>query len=64
MKTDKILNVLLWSVSGISLVLVILATIFSFRTTALFTRVILILVAVLFLVLAGLIAYLAYMENK
>ncbi|MBR2381626.1 MAG: hypothetical protein IKA84_03950 [Clostridia bacterium] len=63
MKTDKILNVLLWSVSGISLVLVILATIFSFRTTALFTRVILILVAVLFLVLAGLIAYLAYMDT-
>lgn len=63
MKTDKILNVLLWSVSGVSLVLVILATIFSFRTTALFTRVILILVAVLFLVLAGLIAYLAYMDT-
>lgn len=63
MKTDKILNVLLWSVTGVSLVLVILATIFSFRTTALFTRVILILVAILFLVLAGLVAYLAYMDT-
>ena len=29
MKTDKILNVLLWSVTGVSLVLVILATIFA-----------------------------------
>lgn len=62
-KSDKILNILLWSVTGVSLVLVILATIFSFRTTALFTRVILILVAILFFVLAGLVAYLAYMDT-
>lgn len=63
MKTDKILNVILWSVSGISIVLVVLSTIFAFRTTTPLTRVILILVAILFLVLAGLIAYLAYMDT-
>ena len=63
MKTDKILNVLLWSVSGVSIVLVVLSTIFAFRTTTPLTRVILILVAILFLVLAGLIAYLAYMDT-
>ena len=41
MKTDKILNVLLWTVSAFSLVLVIIATIFAFKTTVIFTRVIL-----------------------
>ena len=63
MKTDKILNVLLWTVSAFSLVLVIIATIFAFKTTVIFTRVILLVVAVLFLVLTGLIAYLAYMDT-
>ena len=62
-KSDKILNILLWSVSGFSLVLVALATVFAFRTSTLFTKIILLLVAVLFLVLAGLIAYLAYMDT-
>ena len=63
MKTDKILNVLLWTVSVFSLVLVVIATVFAFKTSIIFTRVILLLVAVLFLVLAGLIAYLAYMDT-
>ena len=66
MKKDnlmKILNILLWSVSGLSLVLVVLAIRFSFRTTAPLTKLILILVAILFLALAGLIAYLAYMDT-
>ena len=63
MKTDKILNVLLWTVSVFSLVLVVIATIFAFKTNVIFTRVILLLVAVLFLALAGLIAYLAYMDT-
>lgn len=63
MKTDKILNVLLWIVSVFSLVLVVIATVFAFKTSVVFTKVILLLVAVLFLVLSGLIAYLAYMDT-
>ena len=66
MKKDnlmKMLNILLWSVSGLSLVLVALAIRFSFRTTAPATKLILILVAILFLVLAGLIGYLAYVDT-
>ena len=66
MKKDnlmKILNILLWSVSGLSFVLVALAIRFSFKTTEPLTKLILILVAVLFLALAGLIGYLAYMDT-
>lgn len=63
MKTDKILNVLLWTVSAFSLILVVIATIFAFKTNVIFTRVILLLVAFLFLALTGLIAYLAYMDT-
>ncbi len=63
MKTDKILNVLLWSVSGVSLVLVVLCASFSFKTTTPLTKVILLVVSILFLILAALIAYLAYMDT-
>lgn len=63
MKTDKILSILLWSVAGISLVLVAISAVFAFNTSSIFTTVILLLVAVLFLVLAGLIGYLAYMDT-
>ena len=66
MKKDnlmKILNILLWSVSGLSFVLVALAIRFSFKTTEPLTKLILILVAILFLALAGLIGYLAYMDT-
>lgn len=63
MKTEKILNILLWVLAGLSLVLVVLATIFAFKAGTYFTMIVLILVALLFLVLAGLLGYLAYMDT-
>jgi hypothetical protein len=63
MNTDKILNVLLWVVTGVSLVLAAISAVFAFNTSTVFTMVILLLVAVLFLALTGLIGYLAYMDT-
>lgn len=63
MKADKILNIALWVLAGLSLVLVGISTVFACRVESVFIMVILIMVAVLFLVLAGLLAYLAYMDT-
>ncbi len=63
MKNSKILNILLWVGAVISLVFTILTAIFSFSAHGDYSRVILIIVSVLFLVLTGMVGYLAYMDT-
>jgi hypothetical protein len=65
---DKILeqiglNKLMWGGAGVSVVLSILCFIFAINSESTFTTVILILVSLLFLALAGMVGYLAYVDT-
>lgn len=63
MNKNKIINILLWCASALSVVLCIAVAIFAFNTVNLLTKIILIVVAVLFAALAAMVGYLAYMDT-
>lgn len=63
MDKKKLINRLLWAAAGVSVVLSLLCLIFTFNTEGGFTKVILVLVTILFLALAGMVGYLAYMDT-
>ena len=62
MQKNKLLNIFMWGASAVSLVLAIVTAIFAFSTETAYVKVMLILTAVLFVLLAGLVAYLAYID--
>ena len=59
----NILNKLMWAGAVISVVLAVLCFVFAMNTEKTFTSVILITVAVLFVVLAAMVGYLAYIDT-
>ena len=63
MDKNKIVNILLWVGAGVSVVLSIVALIFGLGAENTMSQVILIIVAILFLALAGMVGYLAYMDT-
>lgn len=63
MNKNKIVNILLWAGAGLSIVLAALTAVFALNAEGGFTKIVLILVAVLFLALAGMVGYLAYMDT-
>ncbi len=63
MKNNKTVNILTWVASVVALVLAILCAIFALNSEELFTQIILFFVAALFVVLAGMVGYLAYVDT-
>lgn len=63
MDKNKIVNILLWVGAAVSVVLAIVALIFGLGAENTMSQIILIIVAVLFLALAGMVGYLAYMDT-
>lgn len=63
MDKNKIINIALWISSLLSLVLSVITAVFGFTSEKAFTKVMLIIVAVLFLGLAAMVAYLAYLDT-
>lgn len=63
MNKNKTVNILLWAAAGVSLVLAALTAVFSLNTEGTYTKVVLILVSVLFVALAAMVGYLAYMDT-
>ncbi len=59
----KTLNMLMWIGAAVSVVLSLLCFVFALNTESAFTTVVLIVVALLFLVLAGMVGYLAYIDT-
>lgn len=62
MDKNKTINTALWVASLVSLVLAIVTAVFGFTSEKAFSKVMLILVALLFLALAIMVAYLAYLD--
>lgn len=63
MDKNKIINIFMWVASLVSLVLCAVVAILAVGADALLTKIILFTVAVLFLLLAGMVGYLAYMDT-
>lgn len=63
MKNNKTVNILTWVAAIVALVLAILCAIFALNSEELFTQIILFFVAALFVVLAGMVGYLAYVDT-
>lgn len=63
MKNKKYTDILLWTAAVISLALAVVTAVFGFTSEKTFSKVILILVAVLFLALTAMVAYLAYLDT-
>lgn len=57
------LNKLMWGGTGVSVVLAVLCFVFAVNTESGFTTAILIIVSLLFLALAGMVGYLAYIDT-
>ena len=63
MDKNKIINIALWASVAVSLVLSIVTAVFGFTSEKAFSKVVLIIVAILFLALALMVAYLAYIDT-
>lgn len=63
MDKNKIINTALWASVVVSLVLAIVTAVFGFTSEKAFSKVVLIIVAILFLALAAMVAYLAYIDT-
>lgn len=63
MNNKKYTDILLWVAAFISLSLTVVTAVFGFTSEKTFSKVILILVAILFLVLTAMVAYLAYLNT-
>ena len=62
MQNNKLINILMWCGSAVSLVLAIITVVFAVSTETTYVKVMLFLAAALFVVLAGLVAFLAYID--
>lgn len=62
MQKNRLINILMWCASGVSLVLAIVSVIFACNTETTYVKIMLFLAAALFLVLAGLVGCLAYID--
>ena len=62
MQNNKVVNILMWCASVVSVVLAIVTVIFALSSETTYVKVMLFLAAVLFTVLAGLVAFLAYVD--
>ena len=63
MKDNKTISILMWLASAVSFLLAIICAVFALNTESAFTKVILIAVALLFVALAGMVGYLAYIDT-
>ena len=63
MNKNKTVNILLWIASGVSVLLAGACVLFSTSSEDSYAKTVLLVVAALFLVLAGMVAYLAYMDT-
>ena len=63
MDKNKIINSALWASVVVSLVLAIVTAVFGFTSEKAFSKVVLVIVAILFLALAAMVAYLAYIDT-
>ena len=62
MDKNKSMNILMWAASAVSLVLAIVTFVFAFSTETLYVKIMLLATAVLFVILAGLVGFLAYLD--
>lgn len=62
MDKNKTMNILMWVAAGVSLLLAVITAVFAFNTETMYVKVMLILTVVLFVLLAGLVGFLAYMD--
>ena len=62
MEKNKLINILMWGAAAVSLVLSIITAVFAFATETTYVKIMLLLTCILFLLLAGLVAFLAYMD--
>ena len=62
MQNNKLMNIFMWGAAGLSLVLAIITLVFAFNTETPYVKVMLFIGAILFFVLAGLVAYLSYID--
>ena len=63
MNKNKTLNILMWCGAVVCAVLAVLCGVFSANSESLYTKIVLIIVAVLFVALAGMVGYLAYLDT-
>ncbi len=62
MQKNKLINILMWCAAGASLVLAIITAVFAFSTETQYVKIMLLLTGVLFLLLSGLVGFLAYID--
>lgn len=62
MQKNKSINILMWVAAALSLVLAIVTFVFGLNTETTYVKIMLFVAVVLFLVLAGLIGFLAYLD--
>lgn len=62
MQKNNVMNILMWGAAVVSLVLAIITLIFGINTETAYVKVMLFLTVALFVLLAGLVAYLAYLD--
>lgn len=62
MENNKTVNILVWCASALALILAIVTAIFAFNTETVYVKVMLFITVALFLVLSGLVGYLAYFD--
>ena len=62
MEKSKLINIFMWGAATVSLVLAIICAVFAFNTETAYVKVMLFLTVALFVLLAGLVAFLAYID--
>lgn len=62
MQKNKVMNILMWGAAVVSFILAIVTSVFAFSTETTYVKVMLLLTVLLFLLLAGLVGFLAYID--
>lgn len=62
MQKNKVMNILMWGAAVASFVLAIITAVFAFSTETTYVKIMLLLTVALFVLLAGLIGFLAYID--
>ncbi len=62
MQKNKVMNILMWGAAVVSFILAIITSVFAFSTETTYVKVMLLLTVLLFLLLAGLVGFLAYID--
>lgn len=62
MQKNKLMNIMMWCAAGVSFILAIITAVFAFSTETTYVKIMLFLTVALFVLLAGLVGFLAYID--